>query len=391
MTLKYFNMNYTKLTATALVVLFVIACGNSNKESKGQVTDKKIQLQQLKDQQNKINKQVSDLEDELAKTDTSVANSINAKLVVVTPVTAVKFTHYIDLQGKIDAENISYVTPRGAGGQVRAVNVKQGDIVKKGQLLIKLDDAISRQQIEQVNVQLSLAETLYDRRKNLWDKQIGTEVELLQAKNNVDNFKRQISLLNEQAGMSNVYAEISGIADMVTIRVGEFFSPQSAVAAGIRIVNTSNLKVTAQVPENYLHKVDKGATVMITLPDINKTFTSKVSVKGASIDASSRSFYIEAKVPDSKEFRPNQLAIVKIQDYSANNAITVPMNTLQNDDKGKFVMVAVSENGKLIARKKQIQIGEFYGNDLAYWPMKHSSLKAFRVFMMVSRSRLKFN
>jgi len=361
MTFKHLKMNTTiKLTATALMVIFAVACGT--KESKPK--DKKAQLENLKAQQDAINKQVRDLEQELAKTDTSAANAVNAKLITITPIAPVKFTHYIDLQGKVDAQNISYVTPRGAGGQVRAVNVKQGDRVKKGQLLIRLDDAISRQQVEQATVQLSLAQTLYDRRKNLWDKQIGTEVELLQTKNNVDNLKKQISLLNEQAGMTNVYAEISGIADMVNIRVGEFFSPASAVTAGIRIVNTTNLKVTAQVPENYLHKVDQGATVLITLPDINKTVTSKVSVKGASIDANSRSFYIEAKVPATLDFRPNQIAMVKIQDYAAENAITIPMNTLQNDEKGKYVMVASNENGKMVAKKRQIQVGELYGNDL---------------------------
>ena len=363
MIFKHFNMNSTiKLTAAALMMIFAVACGSG--ESKDNANDKKAQLQKLKEQQDKLNKQVASLEEELAKTDTSVANAVNAKLIVTVPVAATKFTHYIDLQGKIDAQNISYVTPRGPGGQVRAVNVKQGDRVRKGQLLIKLDDVTSRQQVDQATVQLNLAQTLYERRKNLWDKQIGTEVELLQAKSNVDNLKKQLSLLNEQVGMTNVYAEQDGVADQVNIRVGEFFSPASAATAGIRIVNTSNLKVTAQVPENYLHKVAQGATVQVTLPDINKTFTSKVSVKGATIDPNSRSFYIEAKVPNSPDLRPNQIAMVKIQDYISANAITVPMNTLQNDEKGKYVMVAANENGKMVAKKKQIEVGELYGNDL---------------------------
>jgi RND family efflux transporter MFP subunit len=151
---------------------------------------------------------------------------------------------------------------------------------------------------------------------------------------------------------------------MVNIRVGEFFSAATAGTLGIRIVNTNNLKIVAQVPENYLHKVNKGADVEITLPDINKTVTSKVSVKGSVIDPQSRSFYIEAKIPSSADFRPNQIALVKIQDYEVSNAITIPMNTLQNDEKGKYVMVAVNENGRLVARKKQIEVGELYGNNL---------------------------
>ena len=351
-----------KLISAILIVVLITACGDNANESKGGLDEKKAELQKLKDQQTKLNQQIRTLEEEVAKSDTSV--KANQKLVEVTPVTTQKFTHYIELQGTIDAENSAVVTPRGAGGQVKAVYVKQGDVVKKGQLLLRLDDALTRQQVEQLNVQLELAETLYERRKNLWEKQIGTEVELLQAKTNVDNLKKQLALLNEQSSMSNVYAEISGVAESVDIKVGEFFSPATAATRGIVIVNTNNLKVTTQVPEVYLPRVNKGSEVQIVLPDINKTFTSKISVKGSSIDPNTRSFYIEAKLPPSKDFRPNQIALVKIQDYSAENAITIPMNTLQNDEKGKYVMVAVTENGKLVARKRQLQIGELYGNNL---------------------------
>jgi RND family efflux transporter MFP subunit len=341
-----------------------MACVCSAKEIKGETTDKKVQLQQLKEQQAKLSENIRSLEQDLAKTDTSSQASANAKLVEITPVAADTFTHFIDLQGKVDAENIAFVSPRGMGGLVKEVYVTQGQPVKKGQLLMRLDDATTRQQIDQLKVQLNLAQTMYERRKNLWDKQIGTEMELLQAKTNVENLQKQIALLNEQHSMSNVYAAISGVADMVNIRVGEYFTAASASVKGIRIVNTSNLKVTVQVPENYLHKVDKGSVLEIALPDINKTVRSKVSVKGSVIDPATRSFYIEAKIPSLPEFRPNQIALVKIQDYKANNAITIPMNTLQNDEKGKYVMVAVKENGKLFARKKQVQVGELYGNNL---------------------------
>lgn len=348
-----------------LIMVIAMACGSSSSpEKKNGPTDKKAELQKLKEEQTKLNEKIRTMEDEIAKTDTSAAAQANAKLVEIKPIATDKFTHFIDLQGKVDAENIAFVSPRGMGGLVKAVNVKQGDQVRKGQLLLRLDDAVTRQQVDQLKVQLDLAQTLYDRRKNLWDKQIGTEVELLQAKTNVENLQKQLALLNEQHSMSNVYAEIDGVADVVNIKVGEYFTPSTASVKGIRLVNTNNLKVTVEVPENYLHKVDRGSDVEITLPDIDKTVKSKVSVKGSLIDPSSRSFYIEAKIPASKDFRPNQIALVRIQDYQANDAITIPMNTLQNDEKGKYVMVAVNENGRLLARKRQIEVGELYGNNL---------------------------
>ena len=356
-------MNTIKLTASAMLVVFLAACGSSVKQDKDDLSAKKARLEKLKEQQSSINAQVTALEEELAKVDTSLAK-VNAKLVEITPVSLNHFTHYIDLQGRIDAENIAYVTPRGQGGQVKEIYVKQGDYVKNGQLLMKLDNAVVKQQIDQLKVQMNLAETLYERRKNLWDKQIGTEVELLQAKSNVDNLKKQLALLNEQLSMTNVYAQMSGVADIVNIKVGEFFTAQSASVMGIRIVNTNNLKVTVQVPENYQHRVNEGSEIVITLPDIKKTVKSKISVKGRTIDPATRSFYIEAKIPASKEFRPNQIALVQIQDYQANNPGTIPMNTLQNDEKGKYVMVAENQNGRLVAKKRQLEIGELYGNEL---------------------------
>ena len=350
-----------KLISVLLITMAAMACGSSVKENKDRAKDKKTELVQLKEEQSKLNEKIRQMEEDLAKTDSSGAN---AKLVEIKPVALEKFTHYIDLQGKVDAENIAFVAPRGMGGQVKEVYVKQGDQVKKGQLLIRLDNTVPRDQAEQLKVQLNLAQTLYERRKNLWDKQIGTEVEMLQAKSNVENLQKQLEIINEQNNMSNVRAEITGVADMVNIKVGEYFSAATASVKGIRIVNTNNLKVTVEVPENYLHKVDKGSEIEISLPDINKTVTSKVSVKGGMIDQSSRSFYIEAKIPSSKDFHPNQIALVRIQDYQASNAITIPMNTLQNDEKGKYVMVAVTENGKLKARKRSVNVGELYGNNL---------------------------
>ncbi len=355
-------ISFSRLLTAGIVWICMAACGSAVKQEVP--VDKKAELQQLKEQQAALNDRIITLEEELARTDTTVANEMNARLVELTPVALQDFTHYIELQGKVETVNMVYVAPRGAGGQVKEIYVKQGDRVRKGQLLMKLDNAVTQQQIQQVQTQLVLAETLYERRRNLWDKEIGTEVELLQAKNNVDNLKQQIALLEEQSGMSNIYAQISGVADMVNIRVGEYFSPQTASTLGIRIVNTDNLKVVAQVPENYLHKVDEGANVQVYLPGIDKTIASKITVKGKTIDPNTRSFYIEIRVPASRDLRPNQLTMVKIQDYAADNAVTIPVNTLQNDDKGKYVMVAVEENGRKIARKRPVEVGELYENNL---------------------------
>jgi len=284
---------------------------------------------------------------------------------MLSEVTQQAFTHYIDLQGKIDAVNIAYVAPRnGTGGLVKQLFVKKGDYVKKDQVLLKLDDAVIKRQLDQLQTQLNFAKDIYQRQQNLWKESIGTEVQLITAKNNVDNLERQISIVKEQQSYSNVTADIEGVLDDVNIRVGEFFTGMTAAGPQIKIVNTHDLKVTAQIPENYLEKVRVGSHILITLPDVNKTVDAVVSVSGKLIDANSRSFYVEAKVPADKDLRPNQIALVKIQDYSSPNAIAIPVNTLQTDDKGKFVMVASMEKGRTIAHKKIVTIGELYGEQI---------------------------
>ncbi|MDE3145284.1 MAG: efflux RND transporter periplasmic adaptor subunit [Bacteroidota bacterium] len=339
------------------------ACAAKNADA--DLKEKKAKLEELKKQQAQLNDDVVKLEAEIIQADPSSKKEEKAKLVLLNTITPQQFTHYIDIQGKIDAVNVAYVAPRnGSGGLVKELFVKKGDHVKKGQLLLKLDDAIIKKQLDQLQTQLSFAKDLYQRQQNLWKENIGTEVQLISAKNNVDNIQKQISLVKEQQSFTNVTADIDGELDDVNIRVGELFVGATVAGAQIKIVNTQNMKVVAQIPENYLGKVNVGSKIKITLPDINKTINAVISVAGKLIDANSRSFYVEAEVAPDKDLRPNQIALLQIQDYAAASAITVPVNTLQTDEKGKFVMVAVNTNGKLTAHKKAVVIGELYGDKI---------------------------
>ena len=366
MTYKLNHMrNISKAVFISIFPILLAACGSTTKDEKGELNDKKVKLEKLKGDQKKLNNEIIALEKEIAKLDTSAVKKEKEKLVTLAVIEPSKFTHYIDLKGKIDAENIAYVTPRGMGGMVKAIYVKDGQQVRKGQLLMRLDNAVEQKQVEQLQTQLSYARDIYQRQQNLWNQNIGTEVQLLTAKNNVETLEKQIAAAKEQLSNANVYAQMSGVADQVTIKVGETFSPQSAAMTGIRIVNTNDLKIVAAVPENYLSRVSVGTNLLVTLPEQNNdTIRTKVRVVGRVIDPNNRAFEIEAKIPTGKNLKPNQLAMIKIQDYSASTAISIPVNTLQNDDKGKFVMVAVKENGKMIARKRPVNIGQFYGDRL---------------------------
>ena len=195
----------------------------------------------------------------------------------------------------------------------------------------------------------------------MWKQNIGTEVDVINAKNNVNQQQRQIDITKEQIKLTSVYADIDGVANTVNIRIGEIFSGINQIT----IVNTQNLKAVAQVPEYYLSKVKVGTDVKVTLPELNnKTLNVKVTVAGKLIDANTRSFYIEAKIPYDKDFHPNQIALVKILDYNVASALTVPVSTVQNDLTGKYVLVAEKDKDRLVARKKTVQIGQLYNDKI---------------------------
>ncbi|HLX91333.1 MAG TPA: efflux RND transporter periplasmic adaptor subunit [Puia sp.] len=352
------------------MVLILASCGAStpSKEDNTSLAAKKTELAKLKEQQAKLNNDIQSLQNKIDKVDTADAIKEKAKLVSIDTVKAERFTHYIDLQGRIDALNVAIVTPRnGTGGQVREVYVKQGDLVKKGQLLLKLDDAALLKNLKQTETQLSYAQDILQRRETLWKQNIGTEVDVITARNNVKVLEDQLAYMREQASMTNVYADMDGVANDVNVRVGEMFTgvvPGTSTPQ-IRIVNTQNLKVIAQVPENYLGQVKVGTNVVVVFPELNnKTLNVKVTVAGKLIDPNTRSFYIEARIPGDIDFHPNQIALVRIQDYTVPNAIAVPVSSIQNDEKGKYVLVASKEGDNLIARKRSVEAGRLYGDKI---------------------------
>lgn len=357
-------------------IILLAACGGSEKQDKATITEKKVELDKKKKQLSDLAAEIKKLEDDLAKLDTSAAKNSNAKLVSVTTLAQAPFNHYIELQGKIDADNVSYVTPKYGPAQVRSVYVSQGQTVSKGQVLLKLDDAIIQQQIAAarsglatLQTQLSTAKDIYNRQNNLWKQGIGTEVQLIQARTNVSSLETQLNTANEniktlqrQLEGTNVRAEISGVADVVNVRAGEIFQGMSGTGAQIVIVNTSSLKAVAQVPENYASKVKLGSPVKVVLPDLsNKEYNVKITRSGKQIDPTTRSFAAEARLPYDGLVRPNQIARIQIQDYSIANTISIPVNTVQTDEKGKYVFVAMKEGDKIVARKKSIGVGELNG------------------------------
>lgn len=376
MTSKIKNMQkILKIMLAASLVVLIAACGSSSKEKKGEAGELKVKLEKLKKEKNGLDVQIRQVEEQLAKVDPSSVQT--QKLVSVDTLRIQDFTHFIELQGRIDADGVAYVAPNGQGGVVKAVYVKAGSSVRKGQAILKLDDVLARQGVvgaqQQAGVlkaRLTQAQTIYERRQNLWKQNIGTEIEVINAKAEVDALQSQlraaesqVAAAQEQLNQTNVTAQISGTVDQVNIKVGEFFSPMSASdpRSGIKIVNNSNMKIVTDVPENYSARIKKGDIVEVVVPESGKPpYKSVINVVGAAVNPATRSFTTEAKLPSDPMLKPNQLATMKILDYQAKGAVTVSLNVVQSDEKGKYVYVAEKSGNKTIARKKTVIVGESY-------------------------------
>jgi membrane fusion protein, multidrug efflux system len=342
-----------------ILAVILISCSSGKKETKATITDKKVKLEKLRTDQKKLTDEINSLEAEIALADPSAASG-SAKLISVMTLAPQGFTHFIELQGRVDATNISYVAPpNGQGGVVKALYVRQGQSVRRGQVLVRLDDQLIRNQIAPLQAQLNAAEDTYRRTKNLWDQGIGTYQQVLTAQTQVETLKRNIGIIQKQAALMTVTAPSSGVIDQLNVKVGEMFTG-GGLLPQIRIVNTDNMKVIASVPETYLTRVNVGSKIQVVLPEQNNLMIDAVvNVVQKVIDPNTRSFNIEAKIP-SGNLKANQIAKIRIQDYNNKDVIVIPVNLVQTDEKGKYVYIAEKKGDKTVASKRTIFTGETY-------------------------------
>ncbi|MBO9638556.1 efflux RND transporter periplasmic adaptor subunit [Siphonobacter aquaeclarae] len=345
---------------TQYIVLLTLTLAACSQKKEGGLDGKKAELAELQKQQGELNTKIQTLEAEILKLDPKKAEEAKVKSVAVTPLAASTFKHLIEVQGTVDAKNNVSVSPQSSG-VIKAVYVKEGDAVGVGTVLAKLDDDILRESIEETKNQLSLANTLYDKQKRLWDQQIGTEIQYLQAKNNKESLEKRIATLQVQLGQSKVLAPIAGTVDQVDGKVGMMASPGVGI---LRVINLSSLKVVAKVADSYVANVRRGDAVTIRFPDLQKEIQAKVSFVSTAVDPLSRTFTIEALLPASKDLKPNMLAQVLINDVTKNNALIIDQNLIQNTENGQIVYVAVSEGNKKVAKARTVKTGLSYAGKI---------------------------
>ena len=322
--------------------------------------DKEAQLATLKKEQAEIENKIAALEAELKTSDKPKETEMKTVPVSAVALATDTFRHYLEVQGRVDFDQNVLVSAR-VPGVLTSMRVQRGDRVAKGQTLATIDAQVLEQSIAELRTRLDLARIAFEKQKNLWDQKIGTEMQYLTAKNNKEALERSLSGLQRQREQYNIVAPISGVIDEVMPNAGEAVAPGTPV---IRVINTSNGKIVAEVSEAYLSKINKGDKAVVSFPDLNKEVETTVEVVSQYIDPTSRTFTVELRLKNSQQqnigLRPNLVAVVRIQDYKNENTIVVPVNLVQKDEKSEYVYVAAQKGKGYIAAKKEIETGMTY-------------------------------
>ncbi|MCX6295105.1 MAG: efflux RND transporter periplasmic adaptor subunit [Bacteroidetes bacterium] len=332
-----------KVIFISTLAISILACNSSD--------NKKEELEKLKKQELELKAKIATLEASMNEGKDTIPSGI---AISVQSLKAEIFKNYIDIQGRVDADenvNVSSEMP----GTVVKINVAVGDEVAKGQVLAETDARAINQSIADLQVNTDLINQIYEKQKNLWDQKIGTEVQFLQAKTNKESMEKKMASLQQQLLMTKIISPISGTIDAVDTKIGMLAAPGMP---SIRVINFSNLKVKADVAESYASKIKKGSEVIVRFPDMQDSILAKVNYVARAINPSTRSFTVEVLLDNQKEYHPNMVARLNINDYqSAGPIIIIPVKTILKDEtSASFVYVA---DGKK-AKKQIVTLGKEY-------------------------------
>ena len=348
------------------ISLLLVACQSGpDKSVESLITEGNIE--EIKSRKQAISEQQKILNNEIRLLD-SVINAMdeNAKILLVTTVEAKEeaFKHYLDLQGDVKTKQNVLVYPE-MSGTILNIYVSEGQQVRKGQLLARIDDGGIASGLGQLKTQAELAKTTYERQKRLWDQNIGSEIQFLQAKTNYEATENAVKQAESQLAKSEIRAPFSGIVDDVIQEEGTVVSPGTGIAV-FRIVNLSNMYIEVDVPESYIEGVTLGKEVRVFFPVLRESVITKVRQTGNFINPANRSFRIEIPVPnDQGNVKPNLTARVSINDYSNDQAILIPQSVISENSAGEqyiYTAIDTDEENKAKARKQIVVTGRTSGD-----------------------------
>lgn len=346
-----------KVLAFFLAALMV-ACSSKVDNPSGSSEDIKNQISEYKKQVQDLNVKIAELEKTLKATQPEDEYKVAVSL---KDLEAKPFHHYVQVSGTVEAVNMANISPE-INGQIKKIRVQEGDRVQKGQTLVILNTSITESSIKELETRLELAKTVFERQKKLWEKNIGSELDYLTAKNNKESLEKSLETLNAQLDLSTITAPFSGIVDDILVKEGELALPGMPI---LQLVNLEQIYINADASEAYITKVSKGDSVLVDFPSYPEIKAELPVYRiGNVIKPANRSFNVQLKMnnPDGL-IKPNVVAMIKINDFSMEDALTVPTFIIKKDIVGEYVYIATEKDNRLIAEKKYIETGMSYNDE----------------------------
>lgn len=336
--------------------LFLLSCGGDKEKSVEELITNGT-LQELRAKKQKLSQQQSEIKRDLAALESRINILDDTKQAAIVTTITLKdtiFRHYAEIQGDVETNQNIVIYPQYSG-ILTQVYVKEGQKVSKGQVLAKIDDGGLSSQFAQVQAQAALAKTTFERQERLWEQKIGSEIQYLQAKTNYEASKNSSDQLQSQLGKTTVRAPFSGTIDQIITDQGSSVSPGQNPL--MRIVNLDDMYVKADVPETYLGKITEGSEVQVDFPSLNKTYQGKIRQVSNFINPDNRSFSIQVALPNKDGvLKPNLIATVKLNDYTAENSIIVPNNVIQKNGNNESLVFLYIPQSEAIGKAKRITV-----------------------------------
>ena len=334
-----------------IFILFIVSCNNDNKKTIEELINEG-NLEELQERRSSLIIQKGQINNELKEITQGVSILDTAKsFVLVNTVTTKTETinHFSKFQGIIKTDQNMILYPEFSG-RVSKIYVDEGDVVKKGQALAKIDDGGLYNELKLVESQAKLAKTIYERQSKLWNDKIGSEIQYLEAKTNYEIQNNRLKSITESLAKTTITAPFSGTIDEIFIEEGNLVSPPMMPDQGnaFRIINLNELYVESVIPESFIGKIKKGAEVQVEIPVLNKSFNSTIKHSVSSINELSRTFKIEVSVPKNDlDLIPNLNVEVNVLDYTNSQAILVPESIVSEDsDNNKFLFTVLNNKAK---------------------------------------------